>query len=149
MKRLYKSSKNKVFFGVAGGIAEYFELDPVLIRIAFVLLTIFHGSGILIYIICAIVIPKDYMLNYMYSQQQSNTDNINPNSSETAPPLIPVVSQSKNREVLGYVLIVIGTLILIPNIIPNWGFSDILPLGLIIFGGWLVINSINKKQVIQ
>ena len=58
-KRLYKSNKNKSICGVCGGIAEYFDIDPTLVRLAWVLFTCFAGSGLLAYIICAIVIPED------------------------------------------------------------------------------------------
>ncbi|MCL2682752.1 MAG: PspC domain-containing protein [Bacteroidales bacterium] len=58
MKTLRRSTENRIIGGVCGGIAEYFDLDPVLIRLAFVLLAFLGGSGILIYIIAWIVIPE-------------------------------------------------------------------------------------------
>ena len=58
-KRLYKSSKDKKIDGVCAGIAEYFNIDPTLIRLAAILLTCVAGGGILAYIICAIVIPRE------------------------------------------------------------------------------------------
>ncbi len=58
-KRLYKSSKDKKIDGVCAGIAEYFNIDPTLIRLAAILLTCVAGGGVLAYIICAIVIPRD------------------------------------------------------------------------------------------
>ena len=57
-KRLYKSSVNCMLCGVCGGIAECFDIDPTLVRLAWILLTFFGGSGILAYIIAAIVIPR-------------------------------------------------------------------------------------------
>ena len=57
-KRLYKSSVNYMLCGVCGGIAEYFDIDPTLVRLAWVLLTCFGGAGIWAYIIAAIIIPK-------------------------------------------------------------------------------------------
>ena len=57
-KRLYNSSVNCMLCGVCGGIAEYFDIDPTLVRLAWVVLTFFGGSGILAYIIAAIIIPK-------------------------------------------------------------------------------------------
>ena len=57
-KRLYKSSVNCMLCGVCGGIAEYFDIDPTLVRLAWILLTFFGGSGILAYICPAIVIPR-------------------------------------------------------------------------------------------
>lgn len=56
-KRLYKSNKNRMIFGVCGGIAEYFKVDPSLIRILWVLFGCLGGSGILAYIIIAIILP--------------------------------------------------------------------------------------------
>ncbi len=58
MNRLYKSSTDKVVDGVCGGIGEYFDLDPVIIRLLWVVLVIFGGTGILAYIIAMIIIPK-------------------------------------------------------------------------------------------
>lgn len=62
-KRLYKSTKNKMIEGVCGGIAEYFNMDPSLVRILTVILAICWGSGIILYIVCACIFPKDIDLN--------------------------------------------------------------------------------------
>ena len=56
-KRLYKSNQNKMVCGVCGGTAEYFDIDPTLVRLGWVLFCALGGSGILAYIIAAIVIP--------------------------------------------------------------------------------------------
>ena len=58
-KRLTRSTTDKMLFGVCGGIAKYFGLDPVLIRGLFVLLFIFAGGGLLAYLILWIIMPKD------------------------------------------------------------------------------------------
>jgi phage shock protein C len=55
MKKLYRSRKNKVLMGVCGGIGEYFEIDPVIIRIIFV----FTGIGLLAYFIIGLIIPLE------------------------------------------------------------------------------------------
>lgn len=55
-KRLYRSRESRMLCGVCGGIAEYFNIDPTLIRLLFVLYGL-SGSGILAYIIAAIIIP--------------------------------------------------------------------------------------------
>ena len=57
-KRLYKSNENKMLVGVCGGIAEYFGIDPTLVRLGWVLFCALGGSGIIAYIIAAIIIPK-------------------------------------------------------------------------------------------
>ena len=57
MKRLTKS-RNKMISGVCAGVAEYFNIDPTIARLAFAALVIFGGTGIVIYIIAAIILPE-------------------------------------------------------------------------------------------
>lgn len=57
-KRLYKSSDDIMVAGVCAGIAEYFDIDPTLVRLAWVLFILAGGSGILAYLIAAIILPK-------------------------------------------------------------------------------------------
>lgn len=60
MKKLYKSDKDKVLSGVIGGIGEYFDIDPIILRICFVVFLLITGvfPGVIIYIIAALIIPK-------------------------------------------------------------------------------------------
>ena len=62
-KRLYKARGHRMVCGVCGGIAEYFDLDPTLIRLAWALVCFLGGSGILAYIIAAIIIPSESTRN--------------------------------------------------------------------------------------
>ena len=57
-KKLTKSRSNRMLCGVCAGIAEYFNMDPTVIRLLWVILTFFGGSGILAYIIAAVIIPE-------------------------------------------------------------------------------------------
>lgn len=56
-KKLYRSESDRMLCGVCAGIAEYFGLDPTLIRLAWAFLCCFGGTGILAYILAAIIIP--------------------------------------------------------------------------------------------
>ena len=58
-KRRYKSNKNKVLCGVCGGIAEYFNVDPTLVRLGWIVFCALGGSGLLAYIIAAVIVPND------------------------------------------------------------------------------------------
>lgn len=58
MKRLYRSTYDRMLCGVCGGIAEYFQLDPTLVRLGWALFSILGGSGVLAYIVAAIIIPN-------------------------------------------------------------------------------------------
>jgi phage shock protein PspC (stress-responsive transcriptional regulator) len=57
-KRLYRIKENSVFGGVCGGLGIYFNIDPILIRLIFVLSVLLFGSGTLVYIVLWIIIPK-------------------------------------------------------------------------------------------
>lgn len=56
-KRLYRSNNNKVLLGICGGIGEYLNVDPVVIRLLWVIFCCMGGSGVLAYIVAAIIIP--------------------------------------------------------------------------------------------
>lgn len=56
-KRLYRIEEGKMLAGVCGGVAEYFDIDPTIIRLAIVLFSLAGGSGVLLYIIAAIIMP--------------------------------------------------------------------------------------------
>lgn len=57
-KKLYRSRDNKMISGVCGGVAEYINLDPTIVRLLWVLFGFMGGSGVLAYIIAAIIIPE-------------------------------------------------------------------------------------------
>lgn len=64
-KKLYKSSENRMIAGVCGGIGEYFNVDPTIIRLLWVLLSIPTAlfGGLIVYIIAAIIIPDRQSIN--------------------------------------------------------------------------------------
>ncbi len=57
--RIHRSSKNKVLFGVCGGLGEYFNIDPTLIRLFWIIFSLVYGVGILAYLIAVVIIPKE------------------------------------------------------------------------------------------
>ena len=57
-KKLYRSTTNKKLFGVCGGLAEYFDVDPTVVRIIYLLLLLGAGFGLLAYLICALIMPE-------------------------------------------------------------------------------------------
>ena len=57
-KKLYKSNVDKKIDGVCGGVGEFFDIDPTLVRLAWVFVTLFAGAGLIAYIVAALVIPR-------------------------------------------------------------------------------------------
>ncbi len=122
-KRLYKSRTERMVDGVCGGVAEFFNIDPTLVRIAWVLLTLFGGSGILLYIIGMIVIP------------------VNPTLTPAAATPDQTARSRSNHKFWGILLVIVGAFWLAGNMgFPlmhhwwglSWGFG--LPLVLILAG---------------
>lgn len=135
-RRLYKSRRNKIIDGVCGGVAEYFEVDPTIVRLLWVLITLIGGTGFILYIIAMIIMPVNPEFK------------INGNSTSNASAL----SQDKKR-FWGVLLILLGALILISNL--GWfaafrwwhlSWSTVFPIILIILGGWLIYIHMNKRS---
>ncbi len=59
MTNIYRNRDDKIIFGVCGGLAKYFGVDSILVRLIFIVATLYHGSGILLYIILAIIMPEE------------------------------------------------------------------------------------------
>jgi phage shock protein C len=86
LERLYRSRRQRVLGGVAGGLAEYFGVDVVLVRLLWVMTLFFGGAGFLAYIVAWIIIPDEQKINFS-SRGVSNT-----------PPARPVCPQVESPE---------------------------------------------------
>lgn len=143
--RLYRSN-NKTIGGVCAGLADYFDLDVVLIRVAFVLLLLFGGGGLLAYIILWIVIPQQPMGFTRADNKQGEGINVD-NTTEPG-----VASKSKKHNtslIAGIVLIFIGLIILFDRILPYYNITDFWPLILIVIGALLLKPEILKSVELQ
>ena len=56
-KRIYKNREKKMLCGVCAGLAEYFDIDPTIVRVLWAVISLGYGIGLLAYIVCAIVFP--------------------------------------------------------------------------------------------
>jgi phage shock protein PspC (stress-responsive transcriptional regulator) len=59
VKKLYRSSKDRILGGVCGGIGEFFGIDPTIVRLAWILFSFMGGAGILFYLIAWLIIPRN------------------------------------------------------------------------------------------
>lgn len=78
-KKLYRST-NKMVGGVCAGIAEYFDIDPTIVRIVYALFSLFTAGfcGTLVYIILLVIIPQRPFPDYQYNEFEENRTNDNP-----------------------------------------------------------------------
>ncbi len=148
-KKLYRSNKDKMLGGVAGGLAEYFAIDPTLVRIIFVVSLFVGGAGILAYIILWIVVPEEpFAFATPNAQTESKAgEETGSITGETAIPnqqqYYQAMTEQKHKRssVLGIILVVIGLLFLLDNFIPRIHFGDFWPLLLVAIGVGLLLNA--------
>ncbi len=117
-KTLHLSKDHRVLTGVCGGLAEYFETDPVLIRLIFIFFSFVGGGGLLLYILLWVFMSPKKNLKDIEEEMHSMTHN----------------HSSHNQGVVGFFLIIIGALFLMDNIFPNFGIKTFWPLILILAG---------------
>lgn len=136
--RLYRSKTDKVIGGVAGGLGDYLNIDPVIVRIIFVLLAVFGGSGVLVYIILWIVIPTR-MITFGIDETPQESVNVE---------VDPQAAQRRTNTglVAGIVLIVFGLLFLADQLIPYYRLWDFWPVLLILVGVLLIKPEILKSS---
>lgn len=124
-KRLYRSETDRIIWGVCGGLAKYFDIDPTIIRIIAVLSIFFSGAGIIAYIILAIVIPSEKSratdpkeavrenIEELKTAADSFGKEVRETFSTLSPSLRPQVSY--RRLWFGLILIAIGIVIVLAN----------------------------------
>ena len=142
--RLYRDSRNQVIGGVAAGLGRYFNIDPVLIRILFVLLAIFGGGGLIIYILLWIFVPDDQNLTIYNNPTGDPTFDEAQSGENPGPPAS--LDANRGSLIAGLILITLGALFLVDRFVPRIDFADLWPLLLVIGGVALILNHFNKDK---
>ena len=158
-KRLYRSQSDRMIWGVCGGLAKYFDMDPVIIRIIFVLLVFANGLGIPIYIIMAIVVPREGSKATESKETiKENVEEIKKSARELAREVSSTFANEDKSEasgnkikhrrtLIGIALIVIGILILMGSLNLFWWFRwfYLWPAILVAIGLIIIFSSRRKK----
>lgn len=137
--RLYRSTTNRMVAGVAGGLGEYFNIDPNIIRIIFILLGLTNGVGIIIYILMWVLIPTDTQLSLTHDQTiKENLSEIKSKANSVGHSLKFNHSNSKesSRFWWAIIIIVIGFFLLFKNfgLFDNIEIERFWPVILIVLG---------------
>ncbi len=152
--QLYRKRQGKMIGGVAAGLGEYINVDPILIRVLFVIFTIINPLTLLAYIILWIVVEEQPYQAYemgssnSYSSNESETEssqNVESESKETYAAEIKK-PEGRGRKIAGILLIAIGFVFLADQWFPRFDFADIFPYALIAGGIWLLINATKKES---
>jgi phage shock protein C len=132
--RLFRSKTSRILGGVAGGLGEYLQIDPTIIRIAFMLITIFGGSGLILYLVLWLIVPtKDQSDN----PDDYISDNIKDFKAKTREFGSTIQAQRGNtRYFLGLILLGLGVIFLMENfgMLPFFRMERFWPLLLIVLG---------------
>jgi len=140
-RRLYRCRHDRRLAGVAGGLAEYFALDPTLVRVLFFLSIFLGGMGLLLYIGMAIIVPLE------------------PASADAGDAAVDaLVTPEGHRHVthdhgrwatfVGVVLILFGTLALIDRYLPMLDVKHVLvPAAAIAIGALLIVNAVRREPM--
>ena len=155
-KRLYRSRTNRIIWGVCGGLAEYFNLDPAIIRVIFVLLVFVGGLGIIAYIVLAIIVPLEGSETKPPREMvRENVQDIKNSTTQLGKEVQASLSKKDTASstderhhhgsMLGALLIIVGLLFLLATILGNfsWLWKYGWPVIFIILG--LVIIAIRRK----
>lgn len=139
IKKFYRSRSDRVIFGVCGGLANYFRVDPTLVRVAFLLLTFLSGVGILIYIILAIIAPLEAGSSLKSDSARIFARKINDQAYELAEEIKTKKHLGKNF--LGLSVLILGVLLLARyyfGLLLNWNLLS--PVLIVILGIYLIIK---------
>ncbi len=144
-KKLYRSCSDKMLGGVAGGLAEYFEVDSVLMRLIFLLL-ILAGAGILVYLLAWIIIPLDPKCE----SDKSGADEIKETTEKIANDVKKTLDHDKSRQGnealvwLGIILVAFGAIAIFNKIVGFSFWAYMWPVLIIVIGIVIVTRSMEK-----
>jgi phage shock protein C len=172
-RHLYRSRTDTVIAGVSGGLGKYLGIDPIIIRILFVVLTLVAAGGLIAYIILWIAVPLEPYNVYYNSSRYRQTTPPNPAPAGTPGSGFSDNSQTANSEfentilnpdeemrkkqsehklhndgnlIAGIVLIALGGLFLAAQFIPRINFGDLWPVLLIVVGILIIFGGVRNSR---
>lgn len=141
--KLYRSEKDRVVGGVCAGLGDFFQVDPTIIRLIFVLITIFGGGGVILYIILWLIIPSEGSSSTITKENISkNADEMKDKAKQFAKEFKIDHRSGNSKQLLGIVILVFGLLLLMGNFgfFNMSSFGKYLPAILLIIFGALILK---------
>jgi phage shock protein PspC (stress-responsive transcriptional regulator) len=144
-KTLTRDPRRAVLGGVASGFGHYLDVDPVLVRLAFVILAFANGLGILLYLVAWVIVPKG---EERAEPSPSGIESALPGAEDAVRTMANEARPA--RLAIGYGLIGLGTILLLHNLDwirwPHWARFEVLwPLILVGMGAGLVLRSVHRE----
>jgi phage shock protein C len=156
-RRLTRDTKRAVLAGVAAGFADYFGIDPVLARLAFILLVFFNGAGIVLYLVCWVVMPRqEEEADAAGSAEPAPADRIAAEVRQAGEKVVQNLRRSpanpgQGQIIAGSILVVLGVLFLLDRFSwwrwPSWAtLGRLWPVILIVVGISLLVEAIRGRK---
>jgi phage shock protein PspC (stress-responsive transcriptional regulator) len=157
VKKLHRSQNDKILAGVCGGLAEYFGLDSTLVRLFFILIVALGGSGILLYALLWLIMPKtaggeaiitEERVKEFAGEVKERAEEIKKDWQNKQPEKVPEESKGGRGRVFGWVLLILGIAFLANNFMPYWVVHRLFsfwPRFFIVAGVLLIARTDNKK----
>ena len=138
-KKLYRSKKDSIIAGVCGGIAEYFGIDPTLVRLLTLLIVFLGGAGGIAYIIAWIIIPQN---------PEQITESERAEEEEGGADVFHLKGGNDDKRHIwgGLILILLGLFFLARSLFPRFVFVRFWPLILVVIGLMLIIKALSRKK---
>lgn len=138
-KKLMRSSKDTVIGGVCGGLGDYFDVDPTIIRIIFVILAVWGGVGIILYLIALIVMPKEG------EEMEKKTEDVGEKISKAVDEATERIREKSGERgnggyMLGLIILLLGVLFLLQNFVPAFNIGRLWPVLLIVIGLLILVR---------
>ncbi len=136
-KQLRRSRQQRVIGGVCGGLGDYFHIDPIIFRFAFIALLLAGGSSLFIYLLLLIVVPKE---EFSFDKIPGQSSGLSIQDSGIKKPEPAENSDSDTRMIFGLLLISAGVLFLLNNLVPYFRLEKLWPAVLVIMGLGLLLQ---------
>jgi len=158
MKRLYRSRQKAVIGGVCAGIADYFQVDPTIVRLAWAATILLGGTGLVAYILAWLVVPpapeEEFAAGWPHVEpsrrETTGAEGEAPADAvpEVRPPEPPGHTRSgwSGPSTLGLILIVAGAFLLARNLMPHLYLHRYWPLAIVAIGLWLVVSAVRGER---
>ena len=153
-KRLVRDTRHSVFGGVVAGLGKYLDVDPVLVRLAFVLLAFAHGVGLLAYLVCWLVVPRESGSETRPAAGPTADRNRDVGLEAVSEPLADVRTAEPNaaqgQAAVGSFLVIAGGLLLAHNLgwlhWPHWlNLHTLWPVLVVALGAGLVAKALGSR----
>lgn len=143
-----RPKEGRIIGGVCAGLADYFNIDVVIIRLIFVVMLVSGGAGAVVYIILLIVMPEEDGKSYADSIKNEvkgeKKEKVRKDLESSAKEIKKSIKEGHGNTIFAYLLIMLGALLLVGNLFPKMSFDKVWPLYLVVIGIIILLPSKRK-----